>query len=296
MWDVQNIQIQRLNSALWNNTAVDVLRLDQLHPVVSGNKWFKLKYYLQDAIALQKNTIATFGGPHSNHIVATAFAGKEAGLHTVGIIRGEAPAIYSATLLDAAAYGMRLYFVSRESYRNKTNIMAQLNEPSWYWVNEGGAGKPGADGAMEILKNKDTGSYTHIACACGTGTTLAGLVQAADERQVCIGVSALKGFTELREQVMELVPVAHQDKRVEVMHDYHFGGYAKHPPELIHWMNELWRLEQLPTDIVYTSKLCFAVHDLLAKGYFEKGAKILIIHSGGLQGNRSLPEGTLEFL
>jgi 1-aminocyclopropane-1-carboxylate deaminase len=296
MLELNTIQIQSLKSGWWKNIQVDVLRLDALHPIVSGNKYFKLKYYLEEAKASGKNTIATFGGAYSNHIVATAFACKEAGLQSIGIIRGEKPPQLSNSLQDASDYGMKLMYVSREAFRNKEHIIHQFAEEDWYWVNEGGYGTNGMIGAKQILAAADTSSYSHIICACGTGTTLAGLVEAALPHQTCIGISALKGYVNLAKDVMDLLPVQHQGKSFKVFHDYHFGGYAKHPAELINWMNDMWRAEQLPTDIVYTSKLMFAVKDLVDTSYFSDQHKLLIIHSGGLQGNRSLPKGTLDFL
>jgi 1-aminocyclopropane-1-carboxylate deaminase len=296
MLAITTIQIQSLKSGYWQNVPCDMLRLDQLHPVVSGNKWFKLRYYLDEAKALSKNTIATFGGAYSNHIVATAFACKETGLKSIGIIRGEKPPHLSESLKEALHYGMELVYVSRETYRDKEQITHQYQNQNWYWIPEGGYGEKGMLGAAEILRLADTASYTHIICACGTGTTLAGLTATALPYQVCIGISVLKGNWDLVKDVMELVPQPHLGKSIEVFYDYHFGGYAKHPAELVEWMNALWRAEQLPSDIVYTSKLMFAVKDLITKNYFKKSDKLLIVHSGGLQGNRSLPAGTLEFL
>lgn len=296
MLNVDNIQIQSLKSDWWKNIPVNVLRLDQVHPIISGNKWFKLRYFIEEAKALAKDTIATFGGAYSNHIVATAFGCKEAGLKSFGLIRGEKPPQLSPSLMEALKHGMQLIYVSREAYKNKAYIIHQYAQENWYWVNEGGYGVQGMMGAKEILITADTSSYTHIVCACGTGTTLAGLLAAALPDQTCIGISSLKGYVNLEKDVMDLLPVQHQSKSCEIFHDYHFGGYAKHPVELINWMNELWQAEQLPTDIVYTSKLMFAVKDLIEKNYFTSKDKLLIIHSGGLQGNRSVTHGTLEFL
>jgi 1-aminocyclopropane-1-carboxylate deaminase len=296
MLDVNTIQIQRLKSPWWKNIQCDVLRLDQLHPVVSGNKWFKLRYYIAGAQQSDSDTIATFGGAYSNHVVATAFACKEAGLNSIGIIRGEKSPRLSPSLKDALQYGMQLEFASREAYRNKKEIIQQYAAANIYWVNEGGYGKNGMLGAKEILGAADTTNYSHIICACGTGTTLAGLVEAALPHQVCMGISVLKGHMSLEREILELLPGKHPAGSWKVLHDYNFGGYAKHPAALVQWMNELWRAEQLPTDIVYTAKLVYAVKDLIGKNYFDPNDKILIIHSGGLQGNRSLPVGTLEFL
>lgn len=295
MFDAANIQIQSLKSGWWKNIHCDVLRLDLLHPVVSGNKWFKLKYYLQEAIGLGKDTIATFGGAYSNHIVATSFAAREAGLKSTGFIRGEKPPQLSPSLTEAMHYGMELVYVSRESYQNKERIIDQHSASNWFWVNEGGFGTTGMIGAKDILNTIDASSYSQIICACGTGTTLAGLVAAALPHQSCIGISALKGHVNLKNDVMDLLDQEHHSKHFEVFHGYHFNGYAKHPAELINWMNEIWEEEQLPTDIVYTSKMMYAVKDLIEKNYFIEDQKLLIVHSGGLQGNRSLAKGTLAF-
>lgn len=291
----KNIITQKI--AGFSNIAVqaDVLRLDLLHPVVSGNKWFKLRYYLQDAIRQQKTTIVSFGGAYSNHIVATAYACKNAGLHSVGIIRGEAPAIRSHTLQAATDLGMELIFVSREAYRNKTQLQQELDRTGWYWVGEGGYGIPGAQGAATLLGTTDFSIYSHIICATGTGTMMAGCIKACLPHQQVIGISVLKGHDLLQQEVEALLTNTERKKNYHFFHQYHFGGYAKHPQELIEFMNELYRQEQIPTDIVYTGKLFFAVSDLIRKDFFSAGSRLLLIHSGGLQGNLSLPEGSLIY-
>lgn len=281
----------------WSNESVqaDVLRLDLLHPVVSGNKWFKLRYYLQDALAQQKTTIASFGGAYSNHIVATAYACKNAGLRSVGIIRGEAPEEYSHTLKAATAYGMDLIFVSREAYKNKAQLQLELDQPGWYWVGEGGYGLMGAEGAATLLNTTDFRSYTDIICATGTGTMMAGCIKGCLPHQQVSGISVLKGHHSLQQEVETLLTVSERSKQYRFFQEYHFGGYAKHPPELIGFMNELYRQEQIPTDIVYTGKLFFAVSDLIRKKLFCPGSRLLVIHSGGLQGNESLPKERLIY-
>lgn len=281
----------------WSNESVqaDVLRLDLLHPVVSGNKWFKLRYYLQDALAQQKTTIVSFGGAYSNHIVATAYACKNAGLRSVGIIRGEAPAVYSHTLQAATAYGMDLIFVSREAYKNKTRLQLQLNQTEWYWIGEGGYGIMGAEGAATLLGTTNFSVYTDIICATGTGTMMAGCIKGCLPHQQVSGISVLKGHHSLQQEVETLLTVSERNKRYRFFQEYHFGGYAKHPPELIGFMNELYRQEHIPTDIVYTGKLFFAVSDLIRKNLFCTGSRLLVIHSGGLQGNESLPKEKLIY-
>lgn len=291
---LQNIRLQPLPHFSTAEVQTDILRLDLLHPIVSGNKWFKLKYYLAEAHSLGFKTIATFGGAFSNHIVATAYAAREAGLTSRGYIRGEANDPLSPTLQQAQDFGMELFFVTREQYRQPEHIMQTHQEASVYWVREGGYGLLGAKGAGEMLALVDTSIYTHIICAVGTGTMLAGLVRSARHDQQLVGISVLKNHLALAEEVNTLLPNG-QQAPFTILHNYHFGGYARHPAELIRFMYKTWELELVPTDIVYTSKLLYAVKDLLANQYFPVGSRLLVIHSGGLQGNASLSAGTLPF-
>jgi 1-aminocyclopropane-1-carboxylate deaminase len=292
---LENVIIQHLPHLSTDEVKVDILRLDLLHPVVSGNKWFKLKYYLTDAVARNKNTIATFGGAYSNHIVATAYAAMEAGLQSIGFIRGERPRHLSTALQDAASYGMDLAFTERELYRDKEMIMRAEDKHNFYWVMEGGCGELGSKGASDILRITDTHHYSHILCAVGTGTMLSGLIRASLPGQELIGISVLKNNRSLEKEVLSLLDDKDNKKNFSILHDYHFGGYAKHPPELTGFMCDLWEKEKLPTDIVYTSKLLFAAKGLVAANRFPAAARILLIHSGGLQGNNSLPPNTLPF-
>lgn len=273
-------------------TEVSVLRLDKIHAVISGNKWFKLRFYVQEALDLGRQTIVTFGGAYSNHIVATAAASQLHGLRSAGIIRGEEPAALSPTLQAALQYGMRLYFVSRDEYSRK-QIPAQLTGDSYYLVNEGGYGKLGASGAATIADHYKGQDFTHVCCAVGTGTMMAGLINASLLSQTITGISVMKNNTELEPAVNTLIKPQHP--AFNIVHDYHFGGYAKHKPELIRFMNMFYMGTGIPSDFVYTAKLFYAINDLLKNKFFPIGSKILIIHSGGLQGNMSLSKGTLIF-
>jgi len=292
---IQNIKIQKLGHFSNELISTDILRLDLLHPVVSGNKWFKLQYYLQEALDTDKNTVASFGGAYSNHIVAMAFAAKEMGLKSIGVIRGEAATTLSPTLLQAKEYGMELRFVDRERYRNKEKMIQEWNDSGLYWINEGGYGPIGAKGAADILTILDTSPYTHILCAVGTGTMMAGLIKTARPRQEVVGISVLKNHIALEDEIRWLLGPAEKQRSFSLLHDYHFGGYAKHPPGLIAFMRDTWLTEKVPTDIVYTSKLLFAVKDLIEKNYFPPRSKLLLVHSGGLQGNKSLEPDRLPF-
>ena len=271
---------------------VDVLRLDKIHPVISGNKWYKLRFYLKQAIEQHKKTICTFGGAWSNHIVATAAACAENGLQSIGIIRGEKPVVLSNTLQEAIGYGMQLYFTSREDFRNK-KIPFDNSHESIFTVPEGGFGVPGAEGASTILELVQPGNYTDIFCACGTGTMLAGLAMAAAPQTRVTGISVLKNHTGLEKDTRSLMGTSKKD--FTVMHDFHQGGYAKKTEALIDFMNRFYSQTGIPSDFVYTGKLFYALDQLLAEGYFAPHSRILAIHSGGLQGNSSLENGTLIF-
>jgi|CXWL01.1.fsa_nt_gi 1-aminocyclopropane-1-carboxylate deaminase len=289
-----NITADKLNLPLLSekNVEADVLRLDKIHPVVSGNKWFKLRYYLEEAILRRKKTIVTFGGAWSNHIVATAAACKIKKLKSIGIIRGEEPTLHSSTLADAQRLGMQLSFISRQNY-SKKNIPEELENNDYFFINEGGYGIKGAEGAATILDHCNKETYTHICCAAGTGTMMAGLIKASLLTNKVMGISILKNNFDLKENVEHLLN--HPKKNYEIIHDYHFGGYAKKNTQLIDFMNSFYGKTSVPSDFVYTGKLFFAVTDLVNNNFFPAGSKLLLIHSGGLQGNTSLSKGVLKF-
>lgn len=276
------------------NITVDVVRFDEMHKIVSGNKWFKLQYYLEDAVNKGFDHIVTFGGAYSNHIVATAFVCRELNLKCTGIIRGEEAKHLSHTLADAKSFGMELFFMSRREYRNKHNIRQKFEGEKVYFIGEGGYGLLGAKGASEMMNWIDE-SYTHILAATGSGTMMAGLIKAAKPHQQIIGINVMKGNENLINAINLLLTEEEQKKKYTLLNNYHFGGYAKHPVELVQFMNHLWEYYQLPTDFVYNSKTLFATFDLIDKNYFPPGSKIMVIQCGGLQGNNSLPENILAF-
>ncbi|PWT71623.1 MAG: 1-aminocyclopropane-1-carboxylate deaminase [Bacteroidetes bacterium] len=282
-----------------NDIEVDVLRLDLIDPVISGNKWFKLKNYL--AIAKEKNlrTVLTFGGAFSNHIVATACATFRAGLLSIGIIRGEESRNLSHTLLTAAGFGMKFEYLSRAEYRTikSESLIPELARkyPDSFIVPEGGAGPPGIEGAADILKLAEKKPYDEIICAIGTGTMFAGLAIGSESQQFIRGISVLKGIQEKGIPFQKEIENKKKINYCAVHYDYHFGGYAKKNDALFYFMNHLYEESGIPTDFVYTAKLFYAVVDLVRKKQFSPGSRLLIIHSGGLQGNRSLKPGTLIF-
>jgi 1-aminocyclopropane-1-carboxylate deaminase len=271
---------------------VSVLRADKIHPVISGNKWFKLRYYLESALNAGKRSIVTFGGAWSNHIAATAALCRQEGLQSMGIIRGEEPKMYSSTLNNALECGMKLFFTDRESYRAK-KIPQQINSDDAIIIPEGGFGSAGAAGAATMLNYCDREKYTDICCAVGTGTMLAGLAAAAKRGTRITGISVLKNNLQAAASTQSLCNT--ECNPFTILHDFHEGGYAKKTERLVSFMNSLYEATQIPTDFVYTGKLFFAVQQLIDQDYFSPGSSVLLIHSGGLQGNVSLGKGTLIF-
>lgn len=299
-------------SSFSRSQKVDLLRLDSLHPIVSGNKFYKLRFYIAAAIQNGCSTVVSFGGPYSNHIVALAFTAKEAKLKSIGYIRTNTDEPMTPSLAEAKAYGMELVYLGRTDFQSKKASILELsaNKSDTYFIDEGGYGIIGAKGAATILSEQDTAHYDYIICAVGTGTMLAGCINAASSNQKIIGIPVLKNEGSIENEINALLldknnpnydssNDSSNDKinshPYTLLHQFHQGGYAKTNPKMIDFMNRLWDTEKIPTDIVYTSKLLFGVEQLIQENYFEKDASILVIHSGGLQGNRSLPVGTLNF-
>jgi 1-aminocyclopropane-1-carboxylate deaminase len=191
--------------------------------------------------------------------------------------------------------GMTLHFLSRQNFLDPKKIISHNQDPSWAWIPEGGYGIQGAEGASTLLTIQNTQSFDTIICAVGTGTMMAGLIKAAASHQKIIGISVLKNNLSIDAEINALLTSKESKKNFEIIHGYDFGGYAKHTQALIKYMNDTYKNLELPLDFVYTAKLMYAAEDLASKGKFEPASKILLIHSGGLQGNRSFKKGTLLF-
>lgn len=292
MPDIQNsyADIDVIENSITREKHVDLfcLRLDKIHDDISGNKLFKLHNYLQTARAGCIKTLITFGGAYSNHLAATAVACKLNNLSCIAMVRGEKPALFSHTLKYCLQQGMRLNFISREDYRKKddSGFIALLKEKfgEHILVPEGGYSKEGMKGAALISNLYKKVNYTHICCAVGTSTTFAGLIS-SNINQKIIGFNVLKTMDNVKriENLLNYRP-----KNYAVVNAYHFGGYAKYTDELILFMNKFYKDFSIPTDFVYTGKMMFGVFDLIQKDYFPLGSKILCVHSGGLQGNKTL--------
>ena len=261
---------------------VYVLRLDELHPIISGNKWYKLKYNLDEA--RRGNGILTFGGAFSNHIYAAAWACNQLGIPSVGIIRGEETQPLNNIMKSAKNWGMEIKYISRSDYRKKAeskfldDLKAQY--ANFHIIPEGGANEIGVRGAEEILSRIEI-YYSHIACSIGTGAMMGGLVNSVKHMAKVIGYSSLKGGAFLVDEVRHFV--RNNEVGFEISIDYHFGGYAKSTPELEKFIEDFKNDYDIQLDWVYNGKMFYGLfHDIL-KGKFEKGAKIIAVHCGGIQ-------------
>jgi len=268
-----------------SNVTLYIKREDLIHPYVSGNKFRKLKYNLLQVIQEKKKTILTFGGAFSNHILAVAAAGKENGFRTIGIIRGEELAEKIAenhTLQKAQELGMVIEFVSRETYRDKNSeeFIINLKEKfgDFYLLPEGGTNDLAIKGCEEVLTERDA-DFDYICCAVGTGGTVAGIINCSKPSQQVLGFPALKGDF-LKEDICKFA----KNNNWELITNYHFGGYGKVTEELIFFINEFYQQYEIPLDPIYTGKMVFGVLDLIEKKWFPDNSKILLLHTGGLQG------------
>lgn len=269
----------------YKNKNVFFKREDLLHTYISGNKFRKLKYNLIEAKRLKKSTLLTFGGAFSNHILAVAAAGKENNFNTIGVIRGEELASKiseNPTLKKAQEFGMKFEFVSRELYRNKEDLKfvdtLKSRYGDFYLIPEGGTNSLAVRGCEEIL-NDQVNDFDFICISVGTGGTISGIINCSKPCQKVLGFPALKGNF-LQEDIRKF---ANKDNW-QLITDYHFGGYAKVTNELIIFMNHFYEKYKIPLDPIYTGKMVFGVFDLIEKNFFPENAKILLIHTGGLQG------------
>ncbi len=270
------------------NIEVFVKREDVLHDEISGNKFRKLKYNLIEAKRLNKTKLLTFGGAYSNHIAAVAAAGKYFGLKTIGVIRGdELKDKYkeNPTLRKAEEDGMSFYFATRSEYRNNSSkeFLKQMTVEygDCYILPEGGTNTLAVKGCEEILTKEDA-IFDYICCASGTGGTAAGIINSLKPHQTALAFSVLKGDF-LKEEIKKYS----KNNQWELISDYHFGGYAKITEELKNFIFSFEEKNMLTLDPIYTSKVFFGVYDLISKDYFRKNSKILVIHTGGLQGLQS---------
>lgn len=269
---------QKINLPTEFGVELFLKREDQIHPFISGNKYRKLKYNIEEAKKGGFKKLLTFGGAYSNHIAAVAYAGHTFGFEALGIIRGDElkdKIEHNATLSFAKKHGMKFNFVTREAYRTDKLINDYRD---YYIIPEGGTNALAIQGCEEILTQSDT-EFHYICTSVGTGGTMSGLINCSQPSQQVLGFPALKGSF-LQEDISKFVSKLNW----KLITDYHFGGYAKINVALIRFINEFKEKQHISLDPVYTGKMMFGIFDLIQKGYFPKGSKILAIHTGGLQG------------
>ena len=286
-------KIFRLNQKLIiefpNSISVSIKREDLIHPFVSGNKFRKLKYNLLQAKEENQETLLTFGGAFSNHIAAVAYAGKEKGFKTIGIVRGDelrGKIGENPTLVFAQNCGMQLEFISREEYRlkNEASFLENLKEQygDFYLIPEGGTNELAIKGCQEILTEEDS-DFDFVCCSVGTGGTISGIINSALPHQKVLGFPALKGDF-LKDEIRIFV----QSENWDLITDYHFGGYGKVNQDLVTFINQFYNENKILLDPIYTGKMVFGVIDRIQKGYFPAQSKILLIHTGGIQGIKGM--------
>lgn len=268
------------------NVHLFLKRDDLIHPEISGNKWRKLKYNIAQAKLEHKSTILTFGGAYSNHITATAKACQLLGFNSIGVIRGEAHHPLNKSLQFAKDCGMDLKYLDRENYRNKDyydfrTIISDFNDTDFYILPEGGANTLALKGCAEIvdeINNDNQQDFDFICCACGTGTTVAGIASNLQAHQKAIGIAVLK-HNYLKEEIIEKYNI--ESLKLDIQ-NYHFNGYAKTTNELMEFIKNFYYEHDILLDYVYTGKMMFGVFDLIQKGYFARNSKVICIHTGGV--------------
>ena len=278
--EIHHPVVEKSDIKLW------IKREDQLHPIISGNKWRKLKYILNHALVNEYDHLISMGGAWSNHLHALAWVGKELGLKTTGIIRGERPKEESSTLKDIKQWGMQLKFISRSEFRQLRMYHDHDSPPAkkyhGYWIPEGGANQLALKGVSELVDEINI-PFDTIVLACGTGTTLAGVASVLPCDKTAIGFAALKGASFLNKEVSGLLGNKNSNNW-SINLDYHFGGFAKSNQNLNFFMEDYEKQTGIPLEPVYTGKMMYGLFDLIKRGMFNSGQNIISIHTGGLQG------------
>ncbi|MDB9712497.1 pyridoxal-phosphate dependent enzyme [Flavobacteriaceae bacterium] len=262
-----------------------IKRDDKIHNIISGNKYRKLKFNLINAKALGYKGLLTFGGAYSNHIPAVAYAAEKNDFKSIGFIRGEEifeKYLENPTLKFSYDLGMKFKFLSRNDYKQKSN-QDYLNKlknkfKDFYFIPEGGTNKLGVLGCQEILNPEDK-YYDYICCSVGTGGTISGLINSSTENQKIIGFSSIN-----KKYLLNDISKFVTNKNWVLLDEFSFGGYGKVNNELIEFMNDFKLKYGILLDPIYTSKLVYGVLNLISNNFFKPNSKILMIHTGGLQG------------
>jgi 1-aminocyclopropane-1-carboxylate deaminase len=282
------IDVIHAKSVEEGDVQLSIKREDLNHPFVSGNKWWKLKYNLVEARSKGAKTLLTFGGAFSNHLYATAAAARVVGLASIGIVRGERVAPLNPTLEFAASCGMRLHHVTRDEYKQigESDFIEALRRKfgDFYLLPEGGTNQLAIEGCEEFARTLiGEADFQYLCVPVGTGGTMAGMINGLSEKRI-IGFAALKGGKFLVEEVKKYKTT--NSDNWEIRDEFHFGGYGKATDELLTFIGDFENEFNIQLDPVYTGKMMYGVMQLIASGYFERGSKILVLHTGGLQGRK----------
>lgn len=277
-------------------------RTDWVDPIISGNKWFKLKYNLVQALQQKAAGVLSFGGAWSNHLHALAAACETLALPVVAVIRGE-PALVEKSLMlqEFQQMGGQLHFVSRSEYRERENPLwlAKLQQqyPNYFLVPEGGSSAYAELGLLELSSALEAELVKRAVypdqlwCALGTGGTFAGLLAGRTLPYALIGVPVLKGGHFLAETVQRKLQQSATkspafNASFNLLLDGHRGGYGKADKQYLAWMEHFTQQTDIPLDPIYTGKLCYRFFQALERGEVAKGCQVVLLHTGGLQGRR----------
>lgn len=280
---------------LFQSLNISVKRDDLIDTYISGNKWRKLKYLLERVKATKKSHLVTFGGAYSNHLLATAALAARHNLKSSAFVRGEK--VENEMLMLCKLFGMDLIFTARDLYKNKNSLFDNYfgKNENCFFIDEGGASNEGVKGCVEIIKELPQ-HYDHIFCAAGTGTTAAGLLKGINAQGLSTTLNVipvLKGGEFIEKEIENY---ENDLSKLQLHTNYHFGGYAKTTPQLIHFIQNFVSETGILIDPVYTAKMFYAIYDLAQQNYFKKDAKILALHTGGLFGILGMKDKFEQFL
>ncbi|MGJ8680626.1 1-aminocyclopropane-1-carboxylate deaminase/D-cysteine desulfhydrase [Paraglaciecola sp.] len=286
-------QTIQLNSHFPQDIKLSIKRDDTIHPIISGNKWRKIKYQLLEALERNTTHIISFGGGFSNHLHALGYCCQQLNMKFTAVVRGDYSRNPSPMLQDLTSWNTNICYVNKITYQKRnTSYLAELKTqfPDALIVPEGGSSQFALQGVAEII-NELHQEYDYIIAPVASGGTLAGLINAVESRPInnppkILGVAALKGQGYLEELVTQLLPQNCNNSNWQIIHDFHFGGYAKTTVELIEFCQNFKQQHQIEIEPIYSGKLFFALDKLLQQNYFPKGSRILALHTGGLQGAR----------
>ncbi len=287
--------LSTLNDPLFSakNIHVQVLRTDLLHPVISGNKWMKLQPWLRAAKHTGVKGIVTKGGPWSNHVHATAYACSKENLQFTAVIKAKEGMMTPMTD-DIIQWGASIIYCQHELYKNETHWENFSIQKNHLYIPTGGEGAKGIEGVTHFFDQLGLPAYDYIICPVGTGTTMMGIADSVLQYSTLVGINP--GIEdENYKSILEILSKRHEGKSFQILKDIDLKKFGQWPPHLIQGMNEWYKKWQLPSDIVYTAKMFYKFEQLVTANFFDPGSHILLIHTGGLQGNRSLPAGSLIY-